>query len=46
MIFFLSATIPADSVAGSLLAFRVVYNLVPLAIALVALAIHELSRHW
>jgi uncharacterized membrane protein YbhN (UPF0104 family) len=44
MILFLSPTIPADSVAGSLLAFRVVYNVLPLAIALVALCLYQIMQ--
>ncbi len=40
----LSPTFPASSVLGSLLAYRTIYYLFPLSIAVMMLAIHELSR--
>jgi phosphatidylglycerol lysyltransferase len=41
MILFLSPEIPASSLMGSLLAYRAVYYLLPLAAAIVMLGVHE-----
>jgi uncharacterized membrane protein YbhN (UPF0104 family) len=44
ILFFLGRHLPAKSVAGSLLAYRVVYNLLPLLVALALLGWDEYAR--
>ncbi len=44
IVFLLKEEVPAAGLVGALLAYRLVYYLIPLCIALVMLAVHELSR--
>ncbi|HEX6749458.1 MAG TPA: bifunctional lysylphosphatidylglycerol flippase/synthetase MprF [Longimicrobium sp.] len=44
MLFFLTPRVPAPVVVGALLAWRAIYYLLPLALAVVTLAGHELRR--
>jgi len=44
ILFYLSPFMSPDQIVGSLLGYRVIYNLAPLLVALMLLGFHELRR--
>jgi phosphatidylglycerol lysyltransferase len=45
LLLFPTTTVPADELLGALLAYRIIYYLVPFAVALTLLGVHELWAH-